>query len=803
MHDISQALGAALAHHQAGQLAEAKALYEQILGVEPGHPDALHFLGLLACQVNQHEAGVRLMRQSIAASPNAIYYNNLGNVLKERGELDEAIEGYRHAVALNPGYAEAHNNLGNALREARQPAASMQSCAQAISLRPGYAEAYNNLGNALRDMGETDSAMLAYGKAVAFRPDYADAYHNLGVLQVGQGKLEDAAQSLGAAIALDCDRAVTHRNLGAVRIARGELEAALDSLRRAIALDPADVIAYRMLGDALNRLGRRDEAAAPLSRVIELAPTEAAGYRGLGDAYNLAGKFDAAILCYQGAVDLEPDDADVQHKLSIALLKQGREEEAMAAAQASVSLNPGSAPMHIHLGDVFSTRGDTAGAIACYRHALSLNDEMELAHDRLIFDLVSHAGSTPESAVAAARHYGERMAARARPWQHAAPRGRVEAEAGTRALRIGFVSGDLKLHPVGIFLESVLMHLDRERLELFAYVTDKAEDHITARLKPYFAQWRSLCDVPDQPAAQMIHDDRIDILVDLSGHTVHNRLPVFAWKPAPVQVSWLGFFGTTGLAAMDYVLGDPHVLRAGEEAHFVEKLWRLPDSYLCFTPPEQNVQVGPLPSLANGHMTFGYFGKLTKVTDHVICVWSRLLDAVPGSRLLLKAHQLGADDARRMTASRFAAHGIDATRLVLEGGSPRDEYLAAYNKVDIMLSPFPYPGGTTTAEGLWMGAPVLAMQGDRFVTHICESLLHAAGLAEWIARDEADYIAKAAAFAGDPQRLATLRAGLREQVLNSPLCDARRFARNLEAVFQGMWARYLEDADGAGRHRGQ
>jgi predicted O-linked N-acetylglucosamine transferase (SPINDLY family) len=403
----------------------------------------------------------------------------------------------------------------------------------------------------------------------------------------------------------------------------------------------------------------------------------------------------------------------------------------------------------------------------------------------LMFSMTSVARFSPETVRGYGSRFGERAAEDARPWHHVP----VSTE-GTRPLRVGFVSGDLKCHPVAFFLENVVAHLNRERVQLVAYSTHAIVDQMTVRLKPRFERWHDVSGMPDDACANLIRADRIDILVDLSGHTAYSRLSVFAWKPAPVQVTWLGFFATTGLEAIDYILADRHVLPESEASHFVEKPWRLPDSYLCFTPPEPEVKIGPLPMLTNDGVTFGCFGKHIKLNDNVIAVWSRLLHAVPGSRLFLKSPGSNVKDIWRSTVERFASHDIDAGRLILEAGSPRAEYLNAYNRVDITLSPFPYPGGTTTAEALWMGSPVLCMKGDRFVTHICESLLHTAGLEDWIAENEEDYIARAVAFSADRERLRALRAGLRAQVLASPLCDAQRFARNLEDAFQGMWARY-------------
>jgi protein O-GlcNAc transferase len=784
MHDISTLLNTALAHHQAGRLADAQALYDAILQSEPGQSDALHFSGLLACQTDRGKAGLALMRASIAVNPNAVYYNNLGNALLQRGQIVEAIDGYRHAVALRPDYAEAHNNLGHALREAGDAHAAMLSCATAIELRPGYAEAYNNLGNALNALGDQDNAVLAYQKAVTFRPDYAEAFSNLARVQASRGHGAESVAAFRQALALDPARTADLDSLATLLYASGDIAGATGCLQRATQLDSTNVERHRRLTRWLRAAERWDEAAQCLTRAAQIAPDDASIYAELGDTYQQAGKLDAAILCYQSAVGLAPRDADVHHRLAVVLLKRHRADEALVHAREAVALAPHFAVPHFNLGDTLSMLGDADGAIDSYRRGLAIDGDMELAHNRLLFDLATNAATPPSVTLAAAREFGARMAARARVCEHPPPRN------DGRKLRIGFVSGDLVLHPVGIFFESVMEHFADGSFELIAYSTRKSEDDITRRLKTRFDAWRSLVNVADAQAVQMIRDDGIDILVDLSGHTVHNRLPMFAWKPAPVQVSWLGYFGTTGLNEIDYVLGDPRVLPVDEESHYVEKVWRLPDSYLCFTPPSDDVPIGPLPMTLNGYVTFGYFGKLVKIKPNVIAEWSRLLHAMPGAKLMMKSHELEAAHARRSTLEKFAAQGIDASRVILEGGSPRREYLASYNRVDIMLSPFPYPGGTTTAEALWMGVPVVALKGDRFVTHICESVLSAAGLAGWIASDEDGYRALAQAWAAQPERLAALRAGLRAQTLASPLCDAQRFARNLKMAFEGMWAQY-------------
>jgi predicted O-linked N-acetylglucosamine transferase (SPINDLY family) len=267
---------------------------------------------------------------------------------------------------------------------------------------------------------------------------------------------------------------------------------------------------------------------------------------------------------------------------------------------------------------------------------------------------------------------------------------------------------------------------------------------------------------------------------------------MFAWKPAPVQASWLGYFATTGVAAIDYLIADPWTLPPSEDAHFTEQIWRLPETRLCFTPPEADVAVSPLPALTNGHVTFGCFNNLTKMNDGVVALWSRVLQAVPGSRLRLKAKQLDEASVRASVLERFAAQGIGAERLVLEGRSRRADYLASYGQVDIGLDPFPFTGGTTSAESLWMGVPVLTLAGDRLVSRQGVGLMMNAGLADWVALDADDYVARAVAHAADLPRLAALRSGLRQQVQASPIFDAQRFAPLFEAVLRGMWRRWCE-----------
>jgi predicted O-linked N-acetylglucosamine transferase (SPINDLY family) len=354
----------------------------------------------------------------------------------------------------------------------------------------------------------------------------------------------------------------------------------------------------------------------------------------------------------------------------------------------------------------------------------------------------------------------------------------------------------LRNHPVGFFVEDMLAALVSNasgRLEIFAYPNHFRTDAVSERIKACCQGWHSAVGLSDESLVRRIRDDDIDILIDLSGHTANNRLPMFAWKPAPVQASWLGYLGTTGVAAMDYLIADPRTLPETEEAHFTEKIWRLPETYLCFTPPEGDVQVSALPAIANGFITFGCFNNLTKINDAVVALWARVLASVPDSRLFLKAKQLRDASVLQNIVERFAMHGIDSRRLLLEGTVPqRSEHLMTFHRVDIALDPFPYPGITTSVESLWMGVPVLTLAGERFLSRQGVGLLMNAGLTEWIAADADDYVARAILHAGDMQRLAALRDGLRQRVLASPIFDAPRFARHFEIALRGMWQKWCD-----------
>ena len=563
---------------------------------------------------------------------------------------------------------------------------------------------------------------------------------------LAEGRPGEAAEFYRNILAVQPGHLPALRALGGIALQAGHHELAAACLAKAAERKKDDVGLQLQLAQALAGLGRLEDSLSALRRVLRLKPKLLTAQLLSGANYGRLGQADAAIAHFRRALQIEP-----------------------ACAEA-----------HVNLGSALLLKGCLAPAIEHYRRAIALAPESAALHANYVPSLNYLPEATGVTIAAAAQRWARLIPRRARgtAWHGAA--------GAERRLRIGYVSADLRDHPVAYFLESVLAAADRTALETICYSNLRDEDATSARLRRSVDQWRPIHGQGDDSVAAAIRRDGIDILVDLSGHTAGSRLPVFADKPAPVQCSWLGYFGTTGLAEIDYILADRFVIPPADEAFYSETVLRLPDSYLCFTPPREAPLVGPLRA-AGAPVTFGCFNNLLKINAAVVAAWSAILAAVPESRLLLKTRQLDDPALGAALAEQFAAHGIVRERIICTGGAPRAALLAAYGDVDIALDPFPYGGGTTTVEALWMGVAVISLRGDRFTARVGDSILTTIGLSELVAGSVANYVAQASLLAHDRPRLAALRAGLRDRLAASPLCDAAKFARNLETAYRRMW----------------
>ncbi len=773
-----------------GRLIDAEASYRRALKINPNDADAHNNLGNTLKDQGLLTDAEACYRRALKINPHhADAHNNLGNTLKDQGRLVDAETSYRRALEINPRYVEAHSNLGSTLKERGRLTDAEASYRLVLEINPRAAEAHYNLGNILKEQGRHTEAEVSYRRIVEIKPGDAEAHYNLGNTLKDQGRLMDSETSYRRALEIKSDFAEAYSNLGITLKDQGRFPEAEASYRRALEIKSDFAEAHNNLGNALWEQGRFVEAEDSYRRALEINPNDAKAHCNLGNTINDQGRLMEAETSYRRALEINPNYADAYNSMGSTLKGQGRLTEAEACYRRALEINPNYSDAYNNLGGTLKDQGRLTEAEASYRRALEINPQHAVAHSNLIFTLNYSPGNHISYCLEEAYRYGQlvnrKVGTRFTAWQ-CVPR--------PERLRVGLVSGDLLNHPVGYFLENVLAHIDSTRIELIAYSTSSKEDELTARIKPCFYAWKSLVGRSDKAAASLIHEDGVHLLIDLSGHTAKNRLPVFAWKPAPVQASWLGYSGTTGVSQIDYFLGDPFVAPKEEDSHFTERIWRLPESYLCFTPPSVPVEIGTLPALTTGRITFGCFNNLTKMGDDVVTLWSRVLNTIIGSKLFLRTRYLNDLVVLKNTIKRFAAHGIASDRLILEGKlSTRAEMFEAYNRVDIALDPFPYSGTTTSVEGLWMGVPVITRRGDRFLSHIGESIASNAGLVDWIAKNDDDYVAKSVMHTTDLERLSTIRAHLRQQVLVSPLFDASRFARHFEAALWGMWEKSQND----------
>jgi len=596
--------------------------------------------------------------------------------------------------------------------------------------------------------GRADEAMAILAEALRLGPNHASALTFAALLALRRGQAAAALDYASRAIAVDPRRARAHHLRGLALHAVGRGTEALVDLRQAVAMDAKLVDARLDLGNALLDEGDVASAATEINAALAADPS-AIAYNSLGNLHARQRQFDAAIAAYSRAIELDP-----------------RLPQAYG-----------------NLGMLQFSVADNDAAIASFRRAVALAPDRPANWSALLFALSVSDRATARGIAAEHRAFGERFAARIAPLPAVVPAPRTG-----RRLRIGYVSSDWRRHAVAVFAEPLLAAHDRDRFEIFCYQSHAGGDEVTARFAALADHFVPIASLPDAEAAGRIRDDAIDILVDLNGHTAHNRLPLFFLKPAPVQATWLGYLGSTGVPTIDYRVTDRYTdPPVPSEAAGAEALWRLPLTQWCYRPYVEAPDVGPLPASTSGGITFVCMNHPLKSSRSALALWARILAAVPASRLILLATPYDAQRARVLAF--FAGEGIAGERIEQVGEAPIATYLARYLRADIALDSLPCAGGTTTCDALWMGVPVVTMVGDRPFSRSGASLLRNADLTELIARTPDEYVRAAVDLATDRVRLATLRAGLRDRLRASPLLDPAGFARAVEDAFDEMWER--------------
>jgi protein O-GlcNAc transferase len=737
-----------------GQLVEAEALARKLTAASPDSPLGWRTLGeVLAAQGHLSEAAAMLRIAVNIAPDEPGGYHTLAQMLQRSGQLEEAASVCQRLLSQAPNDPVALVNLGHVQRQLRLWPEAEQSYRDALTVDPSNAGVRKQLGNLLSQRSSFMEAEACYRTALTDNPQDYELHNNLGNVLDEQGRRREAEDCYRAALRIRPAYHEAHCNLGTVLRDSGRWQEAEASFREAIRLKPDYADALGNIGGLMRDVGRVHEAEDFLRRALEANPQSANNFNVLGALYKDVGLITEAISCYRRAIAIRPD-------------------------------------FHVpysNLGNAYADLGDHVSAEASYRTAIRLRADYAPAHDNLLFMLGYGGLCTPEQYLAEARTW-ERDCVPLAIRQKARATVFARQPRGGRRLRIGYVSGDFRNHPVCVFLEEILRNHDRRRFEIHAYSTFAKSDKFTEGVRGLVDQWHLIDGCTDEEAVARISSQEVDVLVDLSGHTAHNRLGIFARRAAPVQCHYLGYFASTGLSEIDYWIGDGVLTPPALQPQFSESIWPLPRVWVSYTPPPDAPEPSWSPS-GDGMICLGSFNHLSKITARTVEVWARALQRMPKAVLLLKTRELNDPANRSRLSVAFQRHGIAADRLQLVGRTADwKAHMALYERMHLALDPVGgIGGGTTTCDALWMGVPVITKLGGRHADRMTSSMLSSIGCDDWIAESDEAYIEKVVALASDHTALNSCRRNLRQRMRDSQLCNGADLARTLEQAFCEMF----------------
>jgi protein O-GlcNAc transferase len=678
------------------------------------------------------------------------------------GRKHEAEALCRRILDLQPRHAEALHLMGLVAADSRRWAEAVQWIGRATEIAPDRAEYWINLGTVLHPLGRLDEAITAYRRAISFRPDVAAGYNNLGNALAATGRFQEAVDFLSKAVALSPNDPDAQFNLGNVLDQMGERDRAIEMLQRSIAVRPDWTPAHNNLGLAFGAAGRTREAIAAFEHAASLSPAEAGILENLGAAHYSLGEMDRAIECFESALKLRPTS--------------------------SRALNG--------LANAWKDSGEVTKAVKFYDRAVELNPSDSATDSNRVFALLMH----PE-------YDGPAILREERVWQERHCRGlkafdskRLIDRNPDKRLRIGLVSADFCDHVIGRNIYPFVRDRDRNEFELLCYSGVCRPDGLTAWFRSMSDGWRDIARMDDEAAAKMIRDDRIDILLDLSLHTRGNRLLMLARKPAPIQVTFAGYPGGTGLDAMDWRLTDPYLdpPDGKTDGDYSERSFRLKNSFWCYDPEgmsweesngkSSSPDVAPLPAMRSGFVTFACLNNHCKVNEQVLELWGKVLRAVRNSRMVMVVPPCSARERA------IDVMGVERDRIELVSYQPRRKYLAEFNRIDLGLDTFPYNGHTASLDAMWMGVPVITRVGRTVVGRAGWSQQSNLGITELATHDDEGFVRIAVEWSRDLPRLAELRRALRSRMLASPLCDGKGFTRSIETALRAIWRSQLSSS---------
>jgi protein O-GlcNAc transferase len=787
----------AIAHHQSGKLSQAEKCYQKILAHHPHHSDALHLLGVIAHQSGDSDAAVDLIKQAIRHNPqNPFYYNNLGAALREAGDQNEALTHYQKALQLKPDYAEAAYNIGSVFLISGNISEAIFWYQKAVHLKPDYVDAYSNLAAGYNKQNRPDDALICCQKALAVNPNCAEALNNMGNAFLAQGKQKEA----------------------------------IACFRKSIVIDPVNPEAYSNMGNAFHDIGNSEEAIASYQNALRLNPAYGEAYNNMGIVFREQGNLNEAICSYQKAMQLKPGDPEAYHNMGNVFKDTGQLNKAISMYHQAIALNSELFDSYVNLGVALEEQGRSDQAINCYLKALKINPEYPKAHSHLLHQLqhvcawqqleglaakldeltqkALDGGEKPDEMpfLNLTRHSDSFLNYRvAKAWSDEISRQvsgiaefypighRVKRSKKCKKAKItmGYLSNNFKNHPTAHLIQGMFPHYNRDEFNIFCYsYGEDDKSSYRKKIKKECDRFTDLRTLSHADAASRIHDDHVDILVDLVGYIKANRLSIPALRPAPVQVRWLGMAGTTGADFFDYLITDVTVTPEDYATFYSESLVFMPHCYQI----NDNSQAIPNKFLRKSEIglpedrfIFCSFSSCYKFDPVMFGSWMKILKQVPRSVLWI----IGSKTAEKNLMHEAEAHGVKYERIVFANKIHREEHLNRLRFADLSLDTRIVNGAITTSDALWSGVPVVTLQGNHFASRMSSSILSAVGLPEMVTYSLADYEALAIRLAKQPDELHAIRQKLVQNRLTMPLFDTPRFVRNIEIAFKKMWRIYV------------
>ncbi len=812
--NIPQTHAQALELHKAGRLAEAERLYAAILAVRPDHFDALHLLSLIRMAQGQLAEALRLIGEAMRArAPTPQIWLNQGILLNALARHQEAVDSFDQAIKLKSKFPEAYNNRGVVLATLGRDEEALASYAKALAITPNYSEALSNRGNALLKLKRYDEALKNYERAIAARPDYADAHYNRGNVLKELGRFDEALACYDRALAAQPGMTPCFINRGVLLAELGRYDDALASYDQALVLAPGNVEASYNRGHVLERLNRYDEALAAYDQAIAALPTLAEAYANRGNTLRELKRFADALASYDRALELRPDLIEALSNRGMILHELKRLEDALPSYDRALQLRPDYIDALNNRAQTYQELKRFEEAQADFDHVLALAPD----HDHGFSGAAScainlcdwvrrerFAPSVPEHIFGRKSVFSPfivfgysddpalQMQCAKNYIENRIPRQPVPLWTGQKwrneKIRVAYLSADFRTHATAFLMAELFERHDKSRFETHA-ISFSTDDHseMRRRLIAAFSKFHDVRANSDREVAQLMHEMKIDIAIDLKGYTQDARPEIFEYRPAPIQVNYLGYPGSMGSRVMDYIVADKTVAPFEHAPFFSEKIVQLPDSYQV---NDTHRKVSPnLPTRAQAGLpeqgfVFCSFNNNWKITPAMFDVWMRLLHQVEGSVLWLLGDNDGSIRNLRLEAQK---RGIDASRLVFAGRMVPEEHLARHALADLFLDTLPCNAHTTASDALWVGLPVLTCEGHAFAGRVAASLLRAANVPELVAANMADYEALALKLARAPAQLSELKQRLLQNRMSVPLFDTARFTRHIEAAYTTMW----------------